>query len=297
MIHITKDSPANIHIHAKDIVYQTHLIRNAQIQCIECDNIWLYGAFCHNINSTDTNIYLSLHSQFDNALLHWVLECALFFPLFIHLKRVYPTIQMHCTVYKGYHTIFAKYFGIDPENIVYTALPSHNVCIIPAMLHLHNVNEIDEYYKQLFHSFWKWFDTPLPSKSIDILIMPRQILQNNDMKHRSIIMDDILHNLPQAVILNTDTITDLHTQIQMVRSAKCIIVTDGSPFFFNGLLSSNAVIIALGDVVISQAQHFKKYDYFLNLIYKHNVVHHIPYTHGSLENCVFYYNQIQHYLP
>jgi hypothetical protein len=131
-------------------------------------------------------------------------------------------------------------------------------------------------------------------KTNQFIILPRQSQQNSTAPSGSRVNDchDIIKNIQNAVILNTDNVTSLYQQIQLVASSKNIIVSDGSAFLFNGLLSSNSTIIVLGDIVISQANDHPKMMFFMDFIKKNNHVVFITYIHGNFNNCSFLYKDL-----
>jgi len=132
-----------------------------------------------------------------------------------------------------------------------------------------------------------------------ILILPRQ--NQNPNNYRNCINDcsDIINNLNNAVILNTDNITDINDQIGLIRRSNTIIVSDGSPYMFNSLFAINSKIIVLGDAHIYILEHYEKMRYFHNIIVNNNIVYFVPYSQGNniySSKSIFLFDQIREFL-
>ena len=108
---------------------------------------------------------------------------------------------------------------------------------------------------------------------------------------------DIINNIENIEILHTDAITDFKEQIEKIKKAKTIIVTDGSPYLLNGLFAYNSNIIVLGDMVKAQCTFQIKSKFYNELIKsKNNNVIFIEYLHGYYWNNIFYYSDIETFL-
>lgn len=141
-------------------------------------------------------------------------------------------------------------------------------------------------------------ETPI-EKTIEILILPRQINSNSNQQSGQRISNciDIINNIENIEILHTDTITDFKKQIEKIKKAKTIIVTDGSPYLLNGLFACNSKIIVLGDMVKGHCNHQIKSKFYNELIKsKNNNVIFIPYLHGDFYNNIFNYSDIEPFL-
>jgi hypothetical protein len=246
----------------------------------------------HYLNEENNeNYYLILDFPFSSALFHWIAECAIYFNLFFKLKEQYKNIKMVFLHRREYHNIICEYFNIFKDDYVY-AFPKNNNCIFTLPISPLNNTYINEDYK-LYSTYFIKSINGIDDKTIDLLILPRQ--KKDNYHNRINNCDDILSNLKQATVLNTDGIDSFKTQISLVQSSKTIILTDGSPFFLNGIIAKNSKIIVLGDVVISQSKQFPKLKYYLDLILENNTVIFIPYT-NSFYNNVFLYKDIKDYL-
>ena len=85
-------------------------------------------------------------------------------------------------------------------------------------------------------------------------------------------------------VLHTDTITDIKDQINLILRAKNIIVTDGSPYLINSLISLNANIICIGACVIYQVLGFTEYKMLQTIIELNNKVTTIQENFYTFEN-------------
>ena len=240
--------------------------------------------------------YLILDTEFSQSFFHWIAECAIFIPFFIELKKQYPLLKIICKTKMDYHKIFLDYFTISENDIIYSIENAQNICFFPLPITALNKKTICDDYKLYASIFIEKLTVSMNSieKTNQFLILPRQSQQNSTAPSGSRVNDchDIIKNIQNAVILNTDNVTSLYQQIQLVASSKNIIVSDGSAFLFNGLLSSNSTIIVLGDIVISQANDHPKMMFFMDFIKKNNHVVFIPYIHGNFNNCSFLYKDL-----
>ena len=260
-----------------------------------------FSSYTYNVKSNpincaaEKNYYLILDTAFSDALFHWIAECVIFFPLFIELKQEFPSLQIICKRKQDYHEIIGKYFGIDSFDIIYEIQnQDNNICFFPEAITALNNTTITEKYKQYSTIMVKYFNkVNITEKDIDVLLLPRQT-QNNKQGSGERVYDcaDIINKIQNITIFNTDEVKDLMEQIQIVKRSKTIIVTDGSPYLFNGLFSENANIIVLGDMVCTQINHFEKMKYYDNIIKSNNNVIYIPYLHGNFSNNKFLFDDI-----
>jgi hypothetical protein len=251
---------------------------------------------CNVINNSNTAIdyYLILDTVFSDAFFHWIAECVIFFPLFIELKKDFPTLKIICKTKQDYHTTIGNYFGIDSCDIIYKINNINNVCFFPKPISALNDTTIIDDYITYSRKMVKYFNKEVGiEKDIDVLLLPRQTQNNKNISgQRKYDYTDIINKIPNITIFNTDTVTNLNEQIQMISHAKTIIVTDGSPYLFNGLFSKNAKIIVLGNIVCSQINDYKKMKYYNDIINFNNTVIFIPYLHGDFNKNTFLFDDI-----
>lgn len=251
----------------------------------------------------NTQYYLILDTTFSDALFHWIAECIVFFPLFTILKNIYPNLKIIFKTPKNYHTIIGKFFHIMEEDISYSIGTYNNICFFPNPITALNMdNSISDEYIMYANKMIEYFNTEKTiEKTIETLILPRQINSNSNSNQQSGQRNsnciDIINNIENIEILDTDKITDFKEQIKKIKKAKTIIVTDGSPYLLNGLFAYNSKIIVLGDMVKGHCNHQIKSKFYNELIKsKNNNVIFIPYLHGDFYNNIFKYSDIETFL-
>ena len=85
-------------------------------------------------------------------------------------------------------------------------------------------------------------------------------------------------------VLHTDKLTELKEQINLILRAKNIIVTDGSPYLINSLISLNSNIICIGDVVLWQITKLTEMRMIQSIIESSNKVHTVKYENYTFES-------------
>jgi len=196
-----------------------------------------------------------------DAFYHWVFEDCIYIEDYYKLKKEIPNLKIHIGNNKDFKRIFLKYLQVNSEDIVCDLEPI-NTCYFSDTLHI-NPSKLfsnvltEQYIKEKLYNFIKYFE-PLKmeniQKTIPILLLPRQKKENYNGNNREYFTDNIeeiillLDN--KNKILNTDIITDLNNQINIIRSAHIIIVTDGSPFIINSIFAYNSHIICIGNDVM-----------------------------------------------
>jgi hypothetical protein len=255
-----------------------------------------------NKNFVKIQYYFIIDTYQNEAFAHWVFESAVYLHLFTELKQKYPTIKLALRSPRTYKKLFLKLFNISTDDIVHN-IEINNICIFPSPLSMINDKELNDKFqinaRKLKETINKMFATE-KQKDINILFMPRQSKENFFANNRVNDSTDIQQNLKSEnikhILLNTDDVTNIKIQIDTIKKAKNIIITDGSPFLVNGLFCKNANIIVLGDIVSQDGQTFKRYKFLKELIEEENKVTMLPYVHGTFYNCKFYYNDIKNLL-
>jgi len=263
---------------------------------INFDSYNIYYDTSLHEESSNIDYYLILDTISSDALIHWVAECSIFLPFYIELKKQYPTINIIFKTKAEYHKIILEYYNISFTNILYNIENTNNVCFFPLPItHLNN-KDLDNEYILYANVFINWLNNIDFDKTINHLILPRQILQNSCANPRTHNCEDIITNMPHSEVFHTDNVINFYDQIKAVKSSKIIVVTDGSAFLFNGLLAKNSTIIVLGDVIIEQGYNYSKMQFYINKIKEQNNVIFIPYLHGNYYNAIFYYDDIKMYI-
>lgn len=247
----------------------------------------------------EKEVYLCIDT-FNDSFGHWVFESAIYLPLFIELKRKYPKCKLWLNVQRSYKFLFTRYFHIVDEDVVFTTNSSPNLCFFPKPIMWLNDVENTLWNAQV-DAFIQYF-TALPkipilknvkldhTKTTDLCIMPRQTKENAIFCPRTYTITDILNKVTRGnlsyTVLETDTVTNLKDQIFAIQSAKKIIVTDGSPFWVNGIFSRDAHICILGHDCEKLSKEHARYSYLYSCILKLNKSIHTIRYHRPTNGCI-----------
>ena len=264
--------------------YKNHMIDNTY-KVYEVENVTGYKYVNFNSwelevndivinNSLNENIveyYFIADTFIDEAFLHWVVETGIYLPLFITLKKSYPTLKLVLRSEKVYKKLFCDFFGI--KDIVYSIEPN-NICFFPSPISALNDNNItDEFIKQtrIFRDYF----IPTSPLEHEFVILPRQTKENYAPNDRAFCFKNLINHLGErARILNTDEITKLEDQINIVNSGKNICVTEGSPFYVNGLFckNKNIYVVDISEGYKHQPELYIKMKFILELHKEYNNV-------------------------
>ena len=277
-------------------IYKYKIVNNVLEYTYKDFDKWVIDLIEQNTENTVPYYYLIIDTALNDAFQHWVYESAIYLLLFIELKKTYPTIKLHIKTKKSYKNMICDYFGISNDDVV-LELNNNNICIFPLPISAHNKKTIStDYTKQVdvFCNFIQSNRGITVKKHINILLMPRQSKENFAGNDRSYNVEDITNNISHGennMILHTDSIKDFKEQIRIVNSSKNIILTGGSAYFVNGMISNNANIIVLdwahhGDQ-IREYPKLKYIDYLVQMRNTVTAVHTIS---------PFKYNDIKDYL-
>jgi hypothetical protein len=177
-----------------------------------------------------------IDSPHDESFGHWVFESAVFLPdAKLKGKKIMLTSK------KTYKWLFCSYFGFNDDEIVY-GQQRHGLTLMD--------NPVPPEYPAMLRRFCTQFSSStIPD--VDFIIMPRQTKENYKPNDRPCPLTpflDVFKNSTRTYrIVNTDDITGLQQQIDLVNSGRTIIVTDGSPTTVNGILASGKTIYVVRD--------------------------------------------------
>jgi hypothetical protein len=181
---------------------------------------------------------IAIDSQYHDAFGHWVFESAIFLPrIRAEGKKVALSEK------KQYKLLFCKHFGFNEDDINYTTIPrNYKITLID--------NPVPPEYSGLLRSFFTHFSSNVVP-DVDFVLLPRQTKENyvaNDRPCRLTPFLNVFRNSGRSYrIVNTDEITNLQTQIDLVNSGRIVIVTDGSPANVNGMFCSGKIIYVVRD--------------------------------------------------
>lgn len=245
---------------------------------------------------SDNNIVNSEHQYFlfeisaqqsQEAFAHWIIEGAIHIPIFKKIKCIYSNIKLHLHICKKFKTLFLNYFNINENDISYTLEPN-NECFIPEpFTFFDNKSDCSLHFRYVVNFFNSIRPEILPEKDIDILFLPRQTKENfidNNRIHNTKQLEDAILLMNNCYVLHTDNITDIKDQINFILRAKNIIVTDGSPYLINSLISLNANIICIGGCVLYQIRVYTEMRMLQTIIELNNKVHNIQESFYTFEN-------------
>ena len=199
-------------------------------------------------------VYFYVEQNFSEAFMHWMYESALHLVLFKKLQVAYPNIQIICPVLKRF------------KRIVFTALNISNDCIVDKINNTNNrvifpraISMADHSNIPLFKAYINRFKRELTltltpkQKDIDVLFIPRGSRDNFAANDRTIpIQPELIRYLnyfKNTRICYADTEFDNFTdQIEYIRRASVILLTDGSSHGVNSYFAENSKIIVIGDL-------------------------------------------------
>ena len=278
-------------------IYKYKIVDNVKDYSYVDYDKWLINTTDNHNKDENINDYLIIDTLYNDAFGHWVYESAIYLLLFIELRRLYPQIKLHLQCHKEYKRLFYEHFGIDKTEVTLELNPN-NRCIFPLPITAHNKNTICQDYMAQVDAFCRHIQSSVSknaNKNISILLMPRQTKENyvgNDIAYS---IEDIYNNLDKVsntVVLNTDNIETLRSQIELVGSSKNIILHGGSAYFFNGMISSNANLVVLDAARhIDHVKQYIKLKYIDYIIQMRNTINNI-----SNPDIIFRYDDIKEYL-
>ena len=235
----------------------------------------------------DLTYYLIIDTKEKNATGHWIYECALYLPIFLDLKKIYPNIKIVLLEKRSYKKLFIEHFGISMSDIVYIdverPLLKNNICFFPIAEFALNEPNLTPIYIKYIDRFYDMFVQPITRSCNDniILCLPRQKLENygpNDRSYDTTDIENFIKEKDIGLVVNTDTIETLEQQMYLIRNSANIVLTDGAPSTFNPMFASSSVIYICDNNTLRQRQIFKKLDYIFQ---RHMMRNKLVYIHKS----------------
>lgn len=241
------------HVHQIiDNTYKIYEVKNVFRYTYSNFNSWELEV---NESTSIENYYFIADTHAENAFGHWVAETGIYLPLFIILKRTYPNLKLVLRSEKVYKKLFCDFFGV--KDIVYSLEPN-NLCFFPSPISALNDQDITDEFKKQTYIFRDCF---MPTSPIEheFVILPRQIKENFAPNDRIITFQNLINFLGEkAYILNTDEITKLEDQINIVNSGKNICLPEGAAFYVNALFCTGKTIYIV-DITETYKQQVIKY--------------------------------------
>ena len=278
MVKITLTNLTNYKHHIIDDTYKVYEVENVSGYIYANFNSWeLERNDMLNDTIVPDNYYFIADTLYDEAFVHWVLETGIYLPLFITLKKTYPNLKLVLRSKRIFKKLFCDFFGI--KDVVYSLEPN-NVCFFPSPISALNDKSISDEFKKQTRIFRNYF-TPTSPVEHEFVILPRQIKENYAPNDRKISFQNLINYLDKrARILNTDEITKLEDQINIVNSGKNICLSEGSPFYVNGLFCKNKTIyvVDISEGYKEQCKIYIKLTFLLELFKEINNVIYISQT-------------------
>jgi hypothetical protein len=255
----------------EELLKNNNIIKKYNVESYSLSDNYLEWNILYNENTENTenteNVYFIIENQQgSDAFAHWCFESAIYLFIFIELKKFYPNAKLLLKSIKNFKKLFIEKLGIS-LNDVCIEHNYENICFFSTPTSL-NEKSCDQYYKSCVDNFCKIFDYDYIGGKKEIVMLPRQKLENfkpNDREyHTGVLENELLKK--DHTILHTDQIKDINTQINIIKSHKNIILTDGSPFFVNGIFAKNSNIIIIGNTTPWQISTFPKLAYIVKKI-------------------------------
>jgi hypothetical protein len=237
-------------------------------------NSWVVETTNYN-SAAATKLYCVIDTIYNDAFCHWVFECAIYLPLFKLLQRKHPLIKLYLKTPRAYKTIFCEHFDIMASDIVYSLDATCNaVCYFPSPISALNDAGLDAMLVRQLDVFWETFRDNMASKKYSVVVMPRQSKENYYGNDRTINFGpicDYAQTQSDSLILHTDRIEKLATQIDVVHASNVLVVADGSAFHVNGMFCYGKNIIVTGPMLsIMQSRSQPKLDHIVKKIIGQN---------------------------
>lgn len=282
----------NVELYSKSI--KLFLVNNITEYTLSSDN---FQDFIINTASSseslDKNTYLIVDLYYHNCVGHWIYESGIYLSLFNILKKEYNNLKLVLKEEKTYKKLFCRYFNILDNSIIYdTEINSNNLCIIPSPITALNlrVNKSD-LIELFFIEQHKLYNKR--EKLYKYIVLPRQTKENYINTENTGKCYNIINYLKDKninhYILNTDTITDIKDQIDLIEKSENIIIHDGSALLINGLFTKNSNIYVC-ERLVTQGQA-QIYPYMKNIInsiqnINNNKIIYFPTEHDCIQRII-----------
>lgn len=209
--------------------------------------------YSENSNQGEHMTFLYIDSAQAEAFAHWVFESAFYLPVFQKLKEKHPQIKLLSFLNKNYMKAMYAALNITEDDVVHEIGSSNNTVFFPECSSL-AIHEHCDLYMRHLKKFYQELTggLPTPTKTLDILYLPRGTLENFKANDRTIpCQSQLVESLPQrfsnSLVYFTDSTKNMRDQIAIVRSASIIVLDYGSNLMFNGFFAENAKVLVIGN--------------------------------------------------
>lgn len=262
--------------------------------------------FLINLETESDHIYVCLDTaEGTDCFGHWMYECALFLP---YLKIVSEEFKKPLRIIlhsnKRYKRVVLSDFGFKEDSIVFSnrltttghywqmnhVIPIESCSyIVPKFLYTWPVTTNTLPFFEHVNKFIEYYDSPV-IKTIPYLFLKRSEKENYAKNSRKFLN---LHETVSCLrdnnvqILDVDTLDSLRPQIQLVRSAKVLIMEMGSAFTINaGWFAKDCHVIILNDFFNANTCQYTFMDVIRKQMKSNNVTFEIL-THQPVYNADF----------
>lgn len=223
--------------------YPTVIVAGDEIQRLTISDV---------VNEGKT-IYVVAGTGSEENFGHFFWETVINIKSFLQVKKKFPKVIFLVQHDKIHVKKIFDYYGITYS----TTIKNHNnyVGFLPPATPLITNTNILLYGEMLerFHYELHRENKSVTSKKIEILYLPRHKSGNYPYENmRSVEADAIekfVSNQPNCQIFDTESNSDWGLEIETIKSAKFIIVPDGSAFAVAGFHAHNSTIIVLGSMI------------------------------------------------
>jgi hypothetical protein len=242
--------------------------------------------------SEEIEYYYIFDSPCKDAFGHWFYESFIFYPIFLSLQKIYPTIKIVVNNNKRYIKNFFNFVGIDLNLINNFIQKENNICFFNPLVSLNvSNNQTLELIKEFSLKMRNFIKSNINYMSIKnkIILLPRDTKDNYTGNERMIHgIEDIESNVisKDGTVINTFNLNNIHIQFSLINSFENIIVCYGSGYTVNCLFLKNKNIIVLDNYNYhNNHKTFEANRLIYDLIEKENNVVYVP---PSSNNSILY---------
>jgi len=247
--------------------------------------------------AADKNYYFIIDTNFHEATSHWVIESAVFLPYFKELKKEFPTLKLLLKSEKLYKYLFANFFDIQKNDILYEPEPNReNTAFFSPPIQSQNNPKGDKdcmkIYENILKHFYNMFDQfqEETTDEVDYVILPRQKKENYRPNDRHVSYANIIDYIENSgsvyskIIVNTDDITDLRDQLKAVRKGKTIILTEGAATIINSLFCRNKILLVIGEHMKNLTHRFPCAKLLFDFLMERNTIYCFMNENGIVDH-------------
>ncbi len=272
----------NIVTYKNIIDYKYHLCSPVlEIQTTENNTIYDSNSQ-KELNLDNYEYYFIFDGPGEDAVIHWIFESFMFFPILLKLKQKYKNIKIITKNTKKYVKLIFNLFEIncDVLNNIPNDSNKNKVYFFPPVLALNDNNLNLEVYNYFIMNYSEYIIKNilvLFKQKNKILFLPRNSVDNYSHNDRQIpftreIKDYVINN--DGIVLNSYNTNNLFIQFNIINNSNIIILDYGSSFYFNCIFINNKKILILTtlDLINGQIENFISYKTTFDIISNNNKV-------------------------